>query len=77
MYWYLDGRGDGSDDIWNKGHDLLHVLGEEREVVVVDPEFADEEEGSAEELLALCSKCYQFCSLHSAGTVQGLHVCVA
>jgi hypothetical protein len=41
---YLDCCGYGTDDIWNKRHDLLHALGEEQEVVVVDPEFTHEEE---------------------------------
>jgi hypothetical protein len=67
---YLDGCGDGTDDIRNKRHDLLHALGEEREVVVVDPEFAHEEEGSAEEFLALCRANVQYisdyCSPHSS-----------
>jgi hypothetical protein len=49
----------------------LNALGGEGEVVVVDPEFAHEEEGSAEEPFAFCRANVQYisncCRLHSAG----------
>ena len=50
---YLDGDGDGSDNIWNEGSDFLHRFALEREVIVVDSELSHQEERSAEEVLAL------------------------
>jgi hypothetical protein len=52
---YLDGRGDCLDDKGNERSDLFYAPFLQRQVVVVDPELAHEEEGSAaQELLALC-----------------------
>jgi hypothetical protein len=52
--YYLDGYGDGFDDIWDERSDLFHALLPEEELVIVESEFADEEEGSPEEILAFC-----------------------
>jgi hypothetical protein len=50
----LDGHGDGTDDVRDERSDFLHAPPPEGGVVVVDAEFADEEERSAEEILAFC-----------------------
>jgi hypothetical protein len=44
--------------MWNQGHDFLYHFLLEKEVIVVDSELAHEEEGLAEEFLALCTHPY-------------------
>ena len=70
---YLDGDGDGSDNIWNEGSDFVHRFPLEREVIVVDSELAHQEEESAQEFLALwIQHAYHLCS-HQAFTYNLMH----
>ena len=65
---YLDGDGDGSDNIWNEGSDFVHRFPLEREVIVVDSKLAHQEEGRAEEFLALWMQDAYHLSSHQALT---------